>query len=177
MAVIDHAFSADDGVSSVQQEQHELAGEPVDLPAFPAIQRGSPAAESSGRGSDEDPEWMAQAKHIFVLSNAGTLCDLLVLRLLTRRHEAFCALALRLVNSFSRQERCSPGVALTFYFWRCRQANIHAAWRGEQAGRLHGSHSCHDVVCSRQRRRPSFPQACPAIPTPQPAQFIRKENG
>lgn len=43
------------------------------LPPLPDLSslRSAPPGESSGRGSDTDPDWQSQAKHVFVLSNAG----------------------------------------------------------------------------------------------------------
>ena len=51
--------------SAEEQEMHDQPTEAIDL------QRKSEGGESCEQGSDQDPEWQQQPKHIFVLSNSG----------------------------------------------------------------------------------------------------------
>ena len=58
-----------------KQEPRQLEGRgaAAAAPDLASVLRGAPPGETSGRGSDQDPDWRAQAKHVFVLSNAGAL--------------------------------------------------------------------------------------------------------
>lgn len=43
------------------------------VPDVSSLLRSTPKGETNGQGSDTDPQWQHQAKHFFVLSNAGEI--------------------------------------------------------------------------------------------------------
>ena len=59
-----------------EPRQLEARGTTAAATDLASVLRAAPPGETSGRGSDQDPDWRAQTKHVFVLSNAGTLHSL-----------------------------------------------------------------------------------------------------
>lgn len=58
---------------SAVPSQHHRSQPHQQLPGLLAAQGAGVPGGTSGRGSDSDPAWRGQPKHVFVLSNAGLL--------------------------------------------------------------------------------------------------------